>query len=318
VSNPKPWVKYDEINKTHGKFSVSPLRRGMGTTVGNSMRRVLLSSLEGAAATSVKITGVDHEFSTLPTVVEDVLDIILNVKGLIFKCHSDDAQLAKISFKGKGKVTGKELKLPSELELVNPSHHIAEVSKDSRFEIEITVRNGVGYVSSEVNKGLDDAPDVNAIHIDSSFSPIVRVNYQVESIRVGKELDYDALNLEVFTNGSVNPETAVRRASEILVSHLELFDSLNEKPEEESISEPSESQQVSQSALELTIDDLELTARSSNCLKRAGVETVQQLVEKEYEELLQIKNFGKKSVEEINDKLKQYSLSLKIPVEEVV
>ena len=316
MSNTKPWVKFEEVSPNHGRFNVSPLNRGMGTTIGNALRRVLLSSLGGAAPTAVKIDGVTHEFDTIEHVVEDVLDIICNIKGLVFKSATDEEHTVKLTHKGKGSITGASLELPEGIALINPEHHIAQASKDVKINMEITVNSGIGYASAEANK--TDDKDVQTIFIDASFSPIVRVNHQVESIRVGKELDYDGLALDVVTNGSSTAEEAVTAAAEILSGQIGLFQALNQEPvaaAEASTKEVCPNGDANKDALALKIDDLELSARSSNCLKRAGIETVEELMNKEFEELLKVKNFGKKSVEEINEKLSQYNLVLAAPEE---
>ncbi|MGE4169289.1 MAG: DNA-directed RNA polymerase subunit alpha [Candidatus Margulisiibacteriota bacterium] len=305
MSKPLPWVKFEKKNEAAASFVASPLNRGMGTTLGNSLRRVLLSSLSGYALTSINIDGIEHEFSTVPNVVEDVFDIIANLKGVVFKGHFEEMKTLTIDFKGPGKVHASDIKRDSDVEIVNPDHYIAEVSGSGKFVATLTLEKGVGYAPSTQR---EDQP-INTINLDASFSPIVRVNHQVENIRVGKELDYDSLTLDVFTNGSLDVEKAVKEAAALLISQLQLFEALNEKPMEHAVTQPSD--KVKESALNLTIDDLELSARSSNCLKRAGIETVSELIEKDMSELIQIKNFGKKSADEINDKLKQYGLALK-------
>ncbi len=309
MSKPIPWVKFEKLPDNAGRFVVSPLERGMGTTLGNSMRRVLLASLSGYAITSLEIDGVQHEFSTIPNVVEDVFDIICNLRGVIFKGSGHSPLKLKITQNGAGKVKAKDINCGSEVQIVNPQHHIAEVSKDGKLKIEMVLEKGTGYSTADENQ--HEGQGLNVINIDASFSPIVRVNHQVEKIRVGEELDYDSLVLDVWTNGSVTPEEAVKDASEVLAQKFQLFGALNQKPKVEARAEEREREIQMQSALELTIDDLELSARSSNCLKRAGIEKVGELIEKDLEELIKIKNFGKKSADEINLKLKQYGLALK-------
>lgn len=311
--NPAPWVKFDSLGDNGGQFVVSPLSRGMGTTIGNALRRVLLSSLKGTAITAVKIDGVEHEFSTIPNVVEDVIDIICNLKGIVFATKSEGVHEYTIDFNGKGSITAKDIKVDSDVKIVNPSHHICEVTAPSKIKMRLVVESGVGYTAAEANKKEDQ--DVNTINIDASFSPIARVNHFVENIRVGKNLDHDSLTLQVWTNGSVKVEDAVHESTAILVNMFGLFGSLNEKPEAAPRAGASSSESKDgdrkQSASSLTIDDLELSARSSNCLKRAGIETVSQLLEKSLSDLIEIKNFGAKSAEEIDAKLKQYGLSLR-------
>lgn len=312
MSKPKPWVKFEELSKNSGRFIVSPLERGMGVTLGNSMRRVLLASLPGVGVTSVKIDGAKHEYSTLPGVVEDVVDIINNIKGVVFKGEVEEPIKLRIDFKGKGSVTAKEISQNSEVEVINPDHHIAELSESGKLTIDLSVEMGMGFRASEEDlKSQDKELEVDEIVIDTSFSPITRVNHVVEAIRVGKELNYDSLTLDVWTNGSINPEEAAKVASQTLLDKFCLFGAVNQEPVVEVEEAVSEVNDETSSALDLTIDDLELSARSSNCLKRAGIETVAELIEKDMSELIKIKNFGKKSADEINDKLKQFSLSLK-------
>ena len=310
MTTPKPWVKFEELPDNGGRFVISPLKRGMGTTVGNALRRVLLSSLSGYAICAVKIDGVKHEFSSVPNVVEDVFDIISNLKSLVFVSGSDDVKRLSLNVSKKGKVTAREIKTDSSIEIINPDTYICEVSASGGLKVEIVVRRGLGYEPAESNRFEDQS--IDTINVDSSYSPVMKVNHQVESIRVGKELDYDSLTLDVWTNGSISAEEAVKEASLILQSHFALFGKLNEKPTSEGVSLPVAGGEKSKdAALNLTVDDLELSARSSNCLKRAGIDSVAELIEKDISELIQIKNFGKKSADEINDKLKQFGLSLK-------
>jgi DNA-directed RNA polymerase subunit alpha len=311
VKNSQLWVKFERLENNGGRFVLSPLKRGMGVTIGNSIRRVLLSSLEGAAAVSVIIEGVEHEFSTLPNVMEDVIDIVCNLKGIVFKYELDAPKVLRLEYKGKGIVKARDIKCDAEIEILNGDQHIAELtSKDAKFNMELVIEKGVGYVPSEANR--KDGQDIRTINMNASFSPIVRVNHKVEKIRVGKELDYDSLILEIWSNGSILPEVAVKKATNILVEQFSLFSELNKKPQiEEAVVEEESEKKKQQKALTLKIDDLELSARSSNCLKKAGISTVADLVSKNLEELSEIKNFGKKSADEINSKLKQYSLELK-------
>lgn len=309
MSKPKAWVKYEVTDKESGKFVVSPLDRGMGNTIGNSMRRVLLSSLSGAAITAVKIEGINHEFSSIPNVIEDALDIICNLKGVIFQFDGQHSLKASISAQGKGKVTAKNIQIDSSVKIFNKNHFIAECTDGANLEIEFYIENGNGYLPAQLTKAQELGVDF--IAVDASFSPIVKVNPIVENIRVGKELDHDQLTLEVITDGSVAPDVAIQKAANILIEKVKLFKTMNEEPEVEKVEEITNEEKVKQNALDMSIDDLELSARSSNCLKRAGIETVGSLVEKDMSELIQIKNFGKKSADEINDKLKQFSLVLK-------
>ena len=305
-------VEFKPLDECSGKFLVSPLEKGMGVTVGNAMRRVLLSSLSGFAVTKVKIDGVSHEFSTIPNVVEDVLDIISNLKSLIFVSNSDDAKVFSITGKGKGVLTANDIKLDGSTTVKNNDQHILEMSKSANVNIEITVEKGVGYQPSV------DVDELGVISVDASFSPIVKVNHKIENIRVGKEMGYDSLELDIFTDGSISVDDAAMHAARHLISRFSLFDKINEKPvlDVEETGEASDSNQ--EATLALTVDDLELSARSSNCLKRAGIQSVSELIQMDMVDLIQIKNFGKKSAEEINEKLNQYNLSLKGSVEDLV
>lgn len=312
MANALPWVKFEEIDKNAGRFLVSPLKRGMGTTLGNSLRRILLSSLEGTAIKAIKIEGIEHEYATIPYIAEDVIDIIFNLKGVIFKSYSEENKKVTINYNGKGVVTAKDIQTDADVEIVNPEHYIAELTDNGAFVVDITLGQGFGYAPAEANRNEGDF-EINEISVDSSYSPITRVNHEVESIRVGKELDYDSLKLEVYTNGSIDVQVAVKEAATILVEQLGLFGAINKKPKivEQVEENDPEQEQKKNVAVNLSIDDLELSARSSNCLKRAGIETVSELVNRGLDDLIQIKNFGKKSADEINDKLKQYGLALK-------
>ena len=313
-TQPTAWVKLEPLSENNDRFIVSPLDRGMGTTLGNSMRRVLLSSLGGHAITRIKIDGVKHEFSPVPGVVEDVLDIILNLKGVVFKSETEDAYTLSIDAKKKGTVTAADISLPAGITIVNTDLHIAEVADGGHLKMVIEVEYGNGYRTAEEQAGADE---VDVIRIDSSFSPVVRVNHRVENTRVGKKLGYDSLTLDVWTDGSIEPESVVRKSAAILEEKFTLFARINEEPEVEvKAAAPTADAKLQESVLALTIDELELSARSSNCLKRAGIETVSELVNMDLSELIKIKNFGKKSADEINSKLEQYSLALKGSLEE--
>lgn len=311
MTDTKTWVKFEKTSNTEGKFTMAPLEPGMGITIGNAMRRVLLSSIEGSAITAVTIEGVEHEFSTLPNVEEDVLDIICNLKGIIFKSHSKEPKTVVINYKGKGAITAADIEHDADIEIINKKHHIAQVNKDSKVKMDLIVERGIGYSPSEAQKKEDQ--NVNTICIDASFSPIVKVNPTVSKVRVGRSLDYDSLETEIWTDGSIDTEDAVRRAATILTEKIALFGHMNDLPEieKEEVKDETPKGSKKESALNLSIDDLELSARSLNCLKKAGIETVGELIAKDLSELIQIKNFGKKSAEEINDKLKQFDLSLK-------
>ena len=310
MSTKMAWVKYEQESGNYGKFLAEPLERGFGVTLGNSLRRILLSSLPGSAVTSIKIDKVKHEFSTIEGVKEDVLDVILNVKGLVIRSHAKGPKTIRINAKGEGTVTARDIEHDTEVEIINPNHNIATLSKGSTFSMELTVENGKGYQPAETLDKSGKA--IGTIPIDANFSPIVKVNHVVEPTRVGKQIDFDKLTMDVHTNGSISPEEAVKMSSSILMDHLGMFLKLNEKPADSSKLETlSESDKKKASGLSLSIDDLELSARSSNCLKKAGIETVSELVQKPMRELMQIKNFGKKSADEINAKLAHYNLALK-------
>jgi len=311
VSNELPLAKFGELADKGGRFTVSPLSKGLGVTIGNSLRRVLLSSLPGVAVAGVRISGAQHEFSTLPNVVEDVFDIVCNLKGVVFESEVlDEPTTLSLKFSGKGTIKAKDISLNGGLKIVNPNHHIATLDEKGKLEIELIVMSGVGYVPAEAQplpEGL-----LNCMAIDASYSPIIRVNHNVENIRVGKELGYDQLVLDVWTNGAIDSKAAVQAAADVLIQKLSLFHLLDKKPEEEKAGDSDASTEDSANlALDLSVDDLELSARSSNCLKRAGIDTVRQLINKDVSDLIEIKNFGKKSADEINDKLSKYQLELK-------
>ncbi len=305
----RPKVSVDEIDARTARYVVEPLERGYGYTLGNSMRRVLLSSLTGAAATSIRIEGVQHEFSTIEGVREDVTDIVLNVKGLVFSdtgIGEGDA-VATLSVSGPKTVTGADLKVPAEFTLTNPEHVIATLQKGAKLEMSIRVGVARGYVSADRNKRLDDP--IGVITVDSIFSPVTRCTYVVENTRVGQRTDYDKLILEVETNGAISPADAVARAARIVNEHMMLFieQAEGELPEGgifESI--PDEKDRV----LDTPIEELDLTVRSYNCLKRQGVNSIGQLTECSEADLLNIRNFGAKSIEEVKDKLQAMGLGL--------
>jgi DNA-directed RNA polymerase subunit alpha len=302
------WVKYTGEAGNYGTFVAEPLERGFGTTLGNSLRRVLLSSLPGAAVTSVKIEGADHEFGTLPGIKEDIIDILMNIKGLVVNSHSNEPKTIKLQAKGEGVIMARDIEHDAEVEIINPEHKIATLARGGKLNIEMQVEKGKGFLPAEMNKKPDHA--IGTIPLDAIFSPVIKVNHSVESIRVGKFIDYDKLILEVWTNGSIAPDDAVKASTDILKNRLDIFLALNKKPEskKEAVGSETEKKKV---GLDMSIEDLELSARSSNCLKKAGINTVAQLIEKPIEELMAIKNFGRKSAEEINAKLANYGLSLK-------
>ena len=310
----KPKIEIAEISEDnrYGKFICEPLERGYGTTFGNSLRRMLLSSLEGAAITSIRIDGVLHEFSTIPGVRDDVTNIVLNLKELCFKMQGDEPHTVRIDIEGEKEVTGADVICDSEIEVLNPDHHIATVNETGKLKMEMIVERGRGYVPSDKNKNPDDT--IGVIPIDSIFSPVKRVNYTVQDTRVGNVTDYDRLILEVWTDGSLRPEEAVSKAASILVMHLKLFqnmDGLPEEREEEEASFPEEKEDDSSKVLDMTIEDLDLSVRSFNCLKRANINTVADLVDKTEDDMMKVRNLGRKSLEEVKKKLEELGLSLR-------
>ncbi|MCR3921116.1 MAG: DNA-directed RNA polymerase subunit alpha [Firmicutes bacterium] len=295
-------------NTAYGTFAIEPLERGYGTTLGNSLRRVLLSSLPGAAITSVKIENVMHEFSTIPGVLEDTTEIILNLKRLSMKIHTDEPQTLTIVASGQGAVTAGDIKLPADVEILNPDLHIATLEEGSSLYMELSATNGRGYVPAERNK--ETGQPIGVIPMDSLFSPIRRVNYKVEDTRVGQHTDYDKLTIEVWTDGSIHPDEAISLGAKVLNKHLNLFINLTEKVDEvEILDEKDEDEKVK--SLEMTIEELDLSVRSYNCLKRAGINSVQELVQKSEEEMMKVRNLGKKSLEEVQQKLEELNLNLR-------
>ncbi len=305
----KPNVSIERIDDRTARYVVEPLERGFGYTLGNCMRRVLLSSLQGAAATSIRVEGVQHEFSAIKGVREDITDVVLNVKELVFRSAEigDDA-VATLSATGPKTVTGADLKVPSEFELVNPDKVIANLDKGAKFEASVRIGVGRGYVSADRNKRIDDP--IGVITVDSLFSPVTRCTYRVENTRVGQRTDYDKLTVEVETNGAVDPDDAIANAGRIINEHMMLFEESAQTPlSEEGIF--TEAIDEADAALETPIEELDLTVRSFNCLKRQGVNTIGQLVECTEADLMNIRNFGAKSIEEVKDKLQQMGLGLK-------
>lgn len=306
----KPRIEH--LNKdatgTYGKFVVEPLERGYGTTLGNSLRRVLLSSLPGAAVTSVKIDGVLHEFSTIPGVREDTTDIILNLKGLAIKMYRDEPQVLRIEAKGEGEVKARDIIAGADVEILNPDLHIATLEEDGRLFMEMTVEKGRGYVPAERNKKGDQI--IGVIPVDSLFSPVHKVNYTVENTRVGQQTDYDRLILEVWTNGTLSPEEAISYSAKILNDYLRLFVELTDKIDEVETVVQTQEDELSR-ILEMPIEELELSVRSYNCLKRAGINTVGDLTQRTEEDMIKVRNLGKKSLEEVDQKLAELGLSLR-------
>lgn len=306
----KPRIENVEVNEngTYGKFVVEPLERGYGTTLGNSLRRVLLSSLPGAAATSVQIDGVLHEFSTIEGVYEDTTEIILNLKKLALKIHSDEEKTLEIDIEGEGVVTAADIRHDSDVEILNPDLHIATLAEGARLYMKITAGRGRGYVTAEGNK-RDDHP-IGVIAIDSIYTPVSRVNYQVTNTRVGQVTNYDKLILEVWTDGSLRPEEAVSLGAKVLTEHLMLFVTLTDQAQEAEIMVEKE-EDKKEKVLEMTIEELDLSVRSYNCLKRAGINTVQELATKSEEDMMKVRNLGRKSLEEVQEKLEELGLGLR-------
>ncbi len=292
-----------------GKFIVEPLERGYGTTLGNSLRRVLLSSLPGVAVVSIKIDGVLHEISTIPGVKEDVPEIVLNVKGIVAKLHCETAKTVLIDMTGPCTVTAGDIKADAEIEILNPEQHIATLSDNARFYMELTFDHGRGYVSQDKNK-QNNSPVIGLIYTDSIYTPVYNVSYKVENTRVGNITDYDKLTLEVLTNGVISAKEAVSLGAKILNEHLNLFANLSEETRGTQIMVERE-ETVKEKILEMTIEELDMSVRSFNCLKRAGINTVEDLTNKTEEDMIKVRNLGKKSLEEVIAKLHSLGLDLK-------
>lgn len=310
----KPSIEIAELSEDgiYGRFVVQPLERGYGTTLGNGLRRILLSSLPGAAVSNVKIENVLHEFSTIPGVKEDVTEIILNIKNLAIKNHSDsnDPKIAYIEAEGECVVTAADIKVDSDIEIVNPDLHIATLSggPDSKLFMEMTITKGRGYISADKNKRKDQP--IGVIPVDSIFTPVSRVNFIVENTRVGQITDYDKLTLEVWTNGTMKPDEAVSLGAKVLSEHLNLFINLSENAKNAEIMVEKE-EDKKEKVLEMSIEELDLSVRSYNCLKRAGINTVEDLTNKTEEEMMKVRNLGRKSLEEVLNKLADLGFSLK-------
>ena len=307
-----PKIVHEEVDERRGIFVIEPLDRGFGYTFGNSLRRVLLSSLEGAAVTSVKIEGVAHEFTTIPGVREDVTDIVLNLKNLICRLYGDSPEIeVRLSKKGPGPVTAGDLEAPSDLELLNPDLEIAHLSDRGKLELTLTIGRGRGYVPAELNRGPEHT--IGVIPVDSIFSPVRRVSYDVEAARVGQRTDYDKLRLDITTDGSIDPRESVAQAAEILIRQLAIFTDV-EKIEgltQVAAAEAAPEATVAHGMENFPIEELELGVRSYNCLKRVGIETIGDLVSKSEVELGAIPNFGKKSIEEVKETLAAHGLNLR-------
>lgn len=306
----KPNIEAVEISEdaSFGKFVVEPLERGYGTTLGNSLRRILLSSLPGAAVTSVQIDGALHEFSTLDGVVEDVTTIILNLKKLALKIYSDDVKTLELDAQGEGVVTAGDLTYDSDVEVLNPELPIATLNSNGKLYMKLTAERGRGYRTAEENK--QENQPIGVIPVDSIFTPVSRVAYQVENTRVGQITNYDKLTLDVWTNGSIRPEEAVSLGAKILTEHLNIFVSLTDDAQNAEIMVEKEEDQK-EKVLEMTIEELDLSVRSYNCLKRAGINTVQELTNKTEEDMMKVRNLGKKSLQEVKSKLAELGLSLR-------
>jgi DNA-directed RNA polymerase subunit alpha len=307
-----PKIVHEEVNERRGIFVIEPLDRGFGYTFGNSLRRVLLSSLEGAAVTSVKIEGVAHEFTTIPGVREDVTDIVLNLKNLICRLYGDSPEIeVRLSKKGPGAVTAGDLEAPADLEILNPELELAHLSDRGKLEMTLTIGRGRGYVPAELNRGPEHT--IGVIPVDSIFSPVRRVAYDVEAARVGQRTDYDKLRIDVTTDGSIDPREAVAQAAEILIRQLAIFTDV-EKIEgltQVAAAEAAAETSVAHGMENFPIEELELGVRSYNCLKRVGIETIGDLVSKTEVELGAIPNFGKKSIEEVKETLAAHGLNLR-------
>lgn len=302
------------LTESYGKFTAEPFERGFGTTIGNSLRRVLLSSIEGAAVTTIRIKGVEHEFSTLVGMKEDVAELILNVKELQLKLLGDQERTIRIKKSGPANVTAADIETDPNVEVLNPSLHLASLNTDGNLVMEMTVRAGRGYSPAENNK--DEDQPIGVIPIDAIFSPIQRVNYQVQNARVGQDTDYDQLNLEVWTDGSIPPTDAVARASRILRSHLSIFMG-GEQAEEDVAQDEDVHLEAMERNLDRSVSELELSVRAANCLKNVDLSTIRELVQKSEAEMLKTKNFGRKSLQEIKEVLNEMGLSLGMNLEQL-
>ena len=308
----KPQYKVTEYDETsnYGKFELEPLEKGFGLTLGNALRRVMLSSLPGSAITSINIDGVDHEFQTITGIYEDVTAIVLNLKGIVIKNHSEEEQVLTLNVDKEGVVTAGDIDCPADVEIINKDQEICTIVKGGKLNMEMTVSNGRGYVRAEANKKLLKKAKVGTIAIDSIYSPIERVNYEVEEARVGQSTNYDKLVVEIWTNGSMKAEEAIALASRILIEHLNILTDLNEIADISGImAEKEEDPKVK--ALETSIDDMEFSVRAYNCLKRSGINTMQDLVNRKESDMMKIRNLGKKSLKEVLDKVKAMGLSFK-------
>ncbi len=303
----KPKIEAKEMRADYGCYVIEPLERGFGQTLGNAMRRVLISSLPGAAVTSMRIEGIQHEFTTVPGVKEDVTEIILNLKRLAVRLHSEGPKTITIDRKGPCEILAEDLAADEEIEIINRDMHVATLNEDAHLQMTLTFDHGRGYVTAERNK-VPNMP-IGVIAIDSIFTPIVKVNYYVEDTRVEQMTDYDKLTLEISTNGAIAPNEALSTAAKILTSHLQLFTGLTEKVASVDFSEPENDQR--EKVLEMTIEELDLSVRAYNCLKRAGINSVAELVQRNQEDMMKVRNLGKKSLEEVEQKLAGLGLGLR-------
>ena len=305
----KPRIECIETptDDSYGKYVIEPLERGYGTTLGNSLRRVLLSSLPGTAVTSIRISGIQHEFSTIPGVKEDVTEIVLNIKRIIARLHSDEPKTVYIEASGECEVTAGDIKADGEVEILNPELHIATLGPDASLSMELTLDHGRGYVPADKNKNPQQI--IGTIPVDSIYTPVLKVNYAVENTRVGNQTDFDKLTLEVWTDRTITPHDAVSLGAKILVDHFTLFTDLSDSIGSRStVVEKVETQR--DKVLEMTIEELDLSVRSFNCLKRANINTVEDLISKTQDEMIKVRNLGRKSLEEVEHKLAMMGLSL--------
>lgn len=304
----KPNITKIDENKDYGKFVIEPLERGYGTTLGNSLRRVLLASLPGAAVTSINIDGVLHEFDTVPGVREDVMQIILNIKGIAVKSYVEDEKIIELDVEGPAEVTAGDILTDSDIEIVNPDHYLFTIGEGSSLKATMTVNSGRGYVPADENK-KDNAP-VGTLAVDSIYTPVTKVNYQVEPARVGSNDGFDKLTLEILTNGTIIPEDALGLSARILTEHLDLFTNLTEIAKSTEVMKEADTESDDR-ILDRTIEELDLSVRSYNCLKRAGINTVHDLTEQSEAEMMKVRNLGRKSLEEVKLKLIDLGLGLK-------
>jgi DNA-directed RNA polymerase, alpha subunit, bacterial and chloroplast-type len=308
IEKPKIECVSSDDSNSYGKFIIEPLERGYGITLGNSLRRILLSSLPGAAVTSVKIDGVLHEFSTVPGVKEDVTEIILNLKGLALKINGEGPRTIYVDARGAGEVTAADIKSEGDVEIINKDMHIATLTADARLYMEINIDKGRGYVSAERNKEANQP--IGVIPVDSIYTPVKRVNYTVQDTRVGQVTDYDKLTFEIWSNGTIRPDEALSLGAKVLIEHLKLFMTLTDHVSDVSIMVEKEDDKK-EKVLDMTIEELDLSVRSYNCLKRAGINTVEELTQRTVEDMMKVRNLGKKSLEEVEQKLAALDLGLK-------